>query len=69
MFAENAFLVSEMCAPYSRMTKGKTCNSYEKCKPVAKVKDTRIVGGGYAQVTEKQMMKEILRNGPTTGDF
>lgn len=30
---------------------------------------TGIVGGGYAEVTEKQMMKELLRNGPIPGDF
>ena len=68
-FGENAYLVSEICAPYNRMTKGQTCEKFEKCKPIAKVKSSHIVGGGYAQVTEKQMMKDILRNGPTTGDF
>jgi hypothetical protein len=28
-----------------------------------------FVGAGYASVSEKQMMKDILRNGPTSGDL
>ena len=69
LFAENAFLVSEKCAPYTHVTKGATCGQFAHCPPVAKVASTKIVGGGYAKVTEKQMMKELLRNGPTTTDF
>jgi hypothetical protein len=36
---------------------------------LAKIKKTEFVGGGFAQVTEKQMMKDILRNGPTSVEF
>ena len=48
LFAENNYLVSEMCAPYEHKTKGKQCSNYEKCKPIAKVKNTKVVGDGYA---------------------
>lgn len=31
---------------------------------MAKVTKTRFVGGGWGEVSEKQMIKEILMNGP-----
>lgn len=42
---------------------------YEKCKPLAKIEKSQFVGGGYAKVSEKQMMKDILRNGAISGDM
>lgn len=68
-FAEQAYLVSDKCAPYQGKTKGVLCKQFEKCQPEAKVIKTRYVGGGWGEVSEKQMMKEILMNGPVSVEF
>ena len=62
-------MVGESCAPYKANTKGMSCKNLESCKPIAKIEKTRFVGDGYASVSEKQMMKDILRNGPISGDM
>jgi len=62
-------MVGESCAPYKANTKGIRCKEYESCKPIAKIAETNFVGGGYAQVSEKSMMKDILKNGPISGDM
>lgn len=67
--AENAHLVAEDCAPYKGRSKGDHCGSYEQCKPISKVEQSYFVGGGWGATSERQMMKEILRNGPINGDF
>jgi len=67
--AENGHMVSEECAPYQSKTRGDTCKNYETCPPVARVKQSYLVGGGWGATSEKKMMKEILRNGPINGDF
>jgi hypothetical protein len=68
-FYEQGYMVAESCAPYHANTKGLRCHQYENCKPLAKIEKTQFVGGGYAHVSEKQMMKDILRNGPISGDM
>jgi hypothetical protein len=68
-FYEHAHMVGESCAPYSASTKGLSCSKFASCPPLAKIKKTEFVGGGFAQVTEKEMMKDILRNGPTSVEF
>jgi hypothetical protein len=65
--AENGYMVSEKCAPYKAKTKGDKCGNYEKCKPVARVKQSYFIGGAYGESSEKKMMKEILRNGIVNG--
>lgn len=69
LFTQNAHLVSEECAPYKASTKGDMCSNYRSCKPEARVLRSYDVGGGYGQSSEKQMMKEILRNGPLNTEF
>jgi len=61
-FAENAYLVTEECAPYTGTASDK-CSQFESCKPVSKVGKSYFVGRGYGDSTEKKMMKEIIRNG------
>ncbi len=68
-FNEHAYMVSEKCAPYDAKTKGHTCNMYKKCAPQAKVYSTKFVGGGWGKVSEKEIMKELLRNGPVSIEF
>lgn len=69
-FMEHAHLVEESCAGYKASTKGQSCSKYSKCKPVAKVGATRKVGGfGLGQVAERDIQKEILRNGPVSVEF
>jgi hypothetical protein len=51
-FAQKGYLVEEKCAPYLAKTKGQSCGNYEKCKPKAKVLETRFVGGGWGEVSE-----------------
>ena len=67
---EHAHLVEESCAGYKASTKGSSCSKYEKCKPAAKVGATRKVGAfGLGQVTERDIQKELLRNGPVSVEF
>jgi hypothetical protein len=68
-FYEHAHLIAEDCAPYTGTTKGSKCSNWAQCPPVAKIQNTHFVGGGFAQVSEKQMMKDILRNGAITVEF
>ena len=69
IFAENAHLVQEECAPYKQMTKGEHCSKFKDCKGEARVQKTYDVGNGYGQTSEKHMMKEILRNGALNTEF
>lgn len=68
-FAENGHLVSEDCAPYKTTTATTKCSQYAHCQPIAKVKKSYDVGGAYGLSSEKQMMKEILRNGVLNTEF
>lgn len=68
-FNERGFMVSDECAPYKGMTKGQTCALYESCAPQAKVISTQFVGKGWGEVTEEQILKEMLRNGPVSVEF
>ena len=68
-FMEHAYMVEESCAPYKAVTKGETCSAFAECKPVAKIKSTHLVGGGYAEIAEDQMMKDLIRNGPISVEF
>ena len=67
--AENGYMVSEKCAPYKAKTKGVSCGTYGKCKPMAKIKESYFVGGAYGASSELKMMKEILRNGIVNGEL
>ena len=69
LFAENAHVVQEACAPYEGTTKNNKCSKYEKCGKEARVLRTYDVGGGYGKTSEKAMMKEILRNGALNTEF
>lgn len=69
LFAENAHVVQEACAPYKATTKGIPCSQFEKCSGEARVLKSYDVGGGYGQTSEKTMMKEILRNGALNTEF
>ena len=62
-------MVSESCAPYAQDTKSNKCSNFAKCPPKAKIINTEFVGKGFAEVTETQMMQDILRNGPASVDF
>ena len=68
-FTENAYLITEDCAPYLGKTKGDRCANYEKCEPHSKIQNTYFVGKGYGDSTEKKMMKEIMRNGAVNGEM
>ena len=69
-FMEHAHLVEESCAGYKASTKGQTCSKFSQCKPIAKVGATRKVGGfGLGQVTERDIQKELVRNGPLSVEF
>lgn len=68
--AENGYLVSEKCAPYLGTTKGAKCSHYEKCPPVAGIKQSYFLGGGFGEYqTSVQIQKEILRNGPVIANM
>ena len=68
--AENGHLVSDHCAPYTGKTLGTHCGQYASCPPVAKVKSSYFIGGGYGQfVKAKDIQKEILRNGPVSANM
>ena len=68
-FAENAYLISEECAPYQGKTKGFKCAMYETCQPIASVYESYLLGGGYGMGTEVNMMKELLRNGALAAEL
>lgn len=68
-FAENGHLVSEDCAPYEHSTSSTKCSKFQHCPAVAKVKNSHDVGGAYGLSSEKQMMKEVLRNGVLNTEF
>ena len=68
-FAENGHLVAEDCAPYKITTATSKCSQFAHCAPVAKVKKSYDVGGAYGLSSEKQMMKDILRNGVLNTEF
>ena len=62
LFAENAHLVTNECAPYTG-TASDSCSKFEKCEPHSKVDNSYFIGKGYGDSSEKKMMKEIIRNG------
>lgn len=68
-FFEHAHMVQESCAPYTASTKKPTCNLYQKCASVAKVAKTYFVGEAWGKVNEKQIMKELIRNGALSMEF
>jgi len=45
IFAENANLISENCAPYQATTAKWSCGDFKHCKPVAKVNKSYYIGG------------------------
>lgn len=67
--AERGYLVSEECAPYKAKTKGLQCSDSSNCSAIAKVNKAYFVGGAYGNTTEKNMMQEILMNGPVNGEL
>jgi len=68
-FMERGYMVTDECAPYKAMTKGQSCANYANCQPMAKILNTQFVGKGWGEVTESQILKEMLRNGPVSVEF
>lgn len=62
LYAENAYLVTDECAPYTG-TSSDTCGRFEKCPAHSKATSSYFVGRGYGDASEKKMMKELIRNG------
>jgi hypothetical protein len=62
-FAENAYMVTDECAPYKASTKGDSCSNYKKCKPHSRIGSSYFIGKGYGDSSEKKMMKDLMRNG------
>ena len=69
-FAENGHLITESCAKKAQGSKKNVkCGAFETCEPHSKVAKSYFVGQTYGNTTEKNMMKEILRNGVITVSF
>jgi len=69
-FAESGHLITASCAKEAQGKRKKvTCSTFEKCEPIAKINSSYFIGGGYGASTEKNMMKEILRNGIIVAGF
>lgn len=68
--AENGYLVSEDCAPYQQQTFSNKCSQYASCPPVAAVKQSYFLGGGFGQYRSAvEIQKEILFNGPVVANI
>ena len=67
-WGENAYFVSEECAPYQASTFAQ-CSNYAHCAPVAKIDSSYLVGGVWGAASEKLLMKELVRNGPFNADY
>ena len=66
---EGGHMVSEQCAPYIGTTLGQKCQKYSTCPPLAKVQESRYIGGYNYLPSEKLIQKELLRNGPLITSF
>ena len=69
LFLENFGAVEESCAPYQGSIDPDGCAKWEKCPTIAKVENTRYVGGHYGGMSEADMIKEIRTKGPMLIDF
>jgi len=69
MWLEAYYTVNEYDAPYKASTSEDMCKAYKNAKKAASVEETYYVGGGYGQMTEKSLMKEIMARGPVLYDF
>jgi len=67
--AENGYLVTEECAPYTGKTLGSSCAEFEHCAPHSKIESSYFIGRGYGDSSEKKIMKELLRGGPVNGEM
>ena len=67
-FAENSYLVEDSCVPYAGSDFLK-CSLFENCKPIAKIKSSKILGGSFGESTEKMIMQELIRNGAVETDI
>jgi len=68
-FAENGYLVEESCAPYTGRTKGRSCGDFQSCEPYARISHSYYINNYNYGPTEKQIQKELLRNGPVVADM
>ena len=70
IFSENGHLITDKCAKDAMGTREKvSCGAFSKCEPHSKVKSSYIIGQNYGATSEKNMMKEILRNGIISVSF
>lgn len=69
LFLENFGAVEESCAPYQGSIDPDGCAKWAKCPTIAKVENTRYVGGHYGGMSEADMIKEIRTKGPMLIDF
>jgi len=69
IFAENANLISEKCAPYQATTAKWSCGDFKHCKPIAKVNKSYYVGGYNFKPTVEMIQKEIMMKGPIVTEF
>ena len=50
-------------------TKGKSCRDFQYCEPYARISHSYYINNYNYGPTEKQIQKEILRNGPVVADM
>lgn len=68
-WGEQAYFVTDDCAPYVPSTKGYKCSMFEKCAAHSKIVNTGFIGQGYGDATEKKIMKEIMYGGAVNGEM
>jgi cathepsin C len=63
-------LVPESCNKYQGYTTGNCAKcDVDSLEKVYKVKDFYFVGGAYGKSSERNMMEEIMNNGPIVASF
>lgn len=62
-------LVTEACSPYLGSEGSCDICDTTTLKEVYKVKSYRFVGGGYGKSNERNIMEELLANGPIVMSF
>lgn len=61
--------VEDSCARYQASIDPEGCGKWADCPIVAKVKNTRYLGGHYGAMSEEYMIKELRARGPILLDF
>eukprot|EP00003_Mantamonas_plastica_P002193 TRINITY_DN1164_c0_g1_i2.p1 TRINITY_DN1164_c0_g1~~TRINITY_DN1164_c0_g1_i2.p1 ORF type:complete len:480 (-),score=161.67 TRINITY_DN1164_c0_g1_i2:47-1486(-) len=67
-FGKDYHMVDEACMKYKAET-GKCSKACSNPKTMLKIKDYKFVGGFFGGSREKNMMREIYKNGPITAGF